>query len=156
MNRFQAQDPHESGKRLPRFAKQDRDELFRDELNQAFRHIPFTTAPASLSVEQLPILYIVGVPRSGTTLLSQLVSRYCPVGYINNLIARCWLRPSVGIALSRCLFGDRAREGITFHSSYGATQEVVGPHEFGYFWRHWLPLDQAPNTPSLSDCIGRS
>jgi len=93
MNRFQAQDPHESGKRLPRFAKQDRDELFLDELNQAFRHIPFTTAPASLSVEQLPILYIVGVPRSGTTLLSQLVSRYCPVGYINNLIARCWLRP---------------------------------------------------------------
>lgn len=145
MRGLQTQDPHELGERLPRFAKQERDEQFLAELNHALLRVSLTALPGAPNPERLPILYIVGVPRSGTTLLSQLVSRYLPVGYINNLIARCWLRPAIGIALSRSLFGDHAREGITFHSSYGTTQEVVGPHEFGYFWRHWLPLDQAPN-----------
>ena len=147
-------DPHESGTRLPRFAKQGRDEQFLEAFNSGLRDMTQVLTPAPPHPDQLPILYIVGVPRSGTTLLSQLVSRYLPVGYINNLIARCWSRPSVGIGLSRSLFGDRSREGITFQSSYGTTQEVVGPHEFGYFWRHWLALDQAPHHHLSVDAVG--
>jgi hypothetical protein len=65
------------------------------------------------------------------------------VGYINNLIARFWLRPSAGVRLSRALLGEKARERVELRSTHGVTHELEGPHEFGYFWRHWLPLDQS-------------
>ncbi len=152
------QDPQESGARLPRFAKRAQEEAFLDDFNRALLAVSSDVMPTAARAAVLPIIYIVGVPRSGTTLLSQLVSRFLPVGYVNNLIARCWRRPAVGIVLTRALLGERAREGITFHSSYGTTHEVVGPHEFGYFWRQWLSLDAAPNhhlSPDAQQAVDR-
>ena len=37
--------------------------------------------------ERFPTIHVIGAPRSGTTLLTQLVSSSLDVGYINNLIA---------------------------------------------------------------------
>lgn len=99
----------------------------------------------AVDVESIPIIYVVGVPRSGTTLLSQLLCRYLPVGYINNLIARFWLRPPAGIMLSKILLGEDARRRINFRSFQALTEGPEGPHEFGYFWRRWLNLDGSPN-----------
>jgi hypothetical protein len=94
---------------------------------------------------ELPIVYIVGVPRSGTTLVSQLVARGLDLGYIDQVVARFWQRPAVGVALSRSILGSRAAESIRLESDYGTGLGPAGPHEFGYFWRHWLPYDSAPN-----------
>lgn len=138
-------DPHEHGERLECFRKDVAQETFFDAMNAALARAPLPRRPCSVDIEQLPILYIVGVPRSGTTLLSQILSRYLPVGYINNLTARFWLRPSVGIRLSNALLGPEARKLIKFDSSFGVTSGIAGPHEFGYFWRHWLQLDAAPS-----------
>ncbi len=137
-------DPHEPGERLPSYAKEPDEETYFLELN---RVLSGATLPAGVSAadpETLPLIYIVGAPRSGTTLLSQLVSRHLSVGYINNLIARFWLRPSAGIRLSKVLLGEDARRQIAFRSAFGTTREIAGPHEFGYFWRHWLRLDDSP------------
>ncbi|MES2949217.1 MAG: sulfotransferase [Pseudomonadota bacterium] len=136
------QDPHESHNRVERFSKSNDDEAFFASLNRVLSNadLPSSTGP-SLDVGALPIIYIIGAPRSGTTLLSQLLSRYLPVGYIDNIIARFWLRPQVGIRLSRALLGQAGRESIAFDSKHGVTQDISGPHEFGYFWRHWLALD---------------
>ena len=92
----------------------------------------------------LPLVYVVGAPRSGTTLLYQLISRYLQVGYINNLIARFWMRPAVGIRLSQAIIGSTGRNQVALRSLHGTTEGVEGPHEFGYFWRHWLKLDESP------------
>jgi hypothetical protein len=100
---------------------------------------------SGIEVEKVPIVYVVGAPRSGTTLLSQLLCRYLPVGYINNFIARFWLRPSAGIMLSRIILGEDARKKINFRSLQALTEGPEGPHEFGYFWRRWLKLDDLPN-----------
>ena len=92
---------------------------------------------------ELPLVYVVGVPRSGNTVLAQLLCRHLPLGYIDNLSARFWRRPSVGITLSRAVVGPWGSREIELESRYGVTSGAPGPHEFGYFWRHWLRLDQA-------------
>jgi hypothetical protein len=137
-------DPHETVTRQSRFAKNERDEAFLDALNNflASATLPFG-GDTACNPSTLPILYIVGAPRSGTTLLSQLVSRYLPVGYIDNLTARFWRRPSVGIRLSEALLGENRRNLITLESTHGVTNGIAEPHEFGYFWGHWFRLAQA-------------
>lgn len=137
-------DPHEPGTRRNSFAKDGVHEDFFSALNQALFRAELPTLPVDDSVRAMPLIYIVGAPRSGTTLLSQLISRHLPVGYISNLVARFWLRPSVGIRLSAALFADDERRKISLRSTHGTTDGVSNPHEFGYFWRHWLKLDAAP------------
>jgi len=90
--------------------------------------------------ERFPTLQIVGVPRSGTTLLSQLVSAHLDVGYIDHVIAAFWKAPLYGVRLSRQLLGNKRTTGFT--SEFGRTPEMHDPHEFGYFWRHLLGHDQ--------------
>lgn len=148
-------DAHEHGTRLVEFAKNRMDEEFLDRLNSALAELRFPPAPGVHLAHRLPVVYIVGVPRSGTTLLSQLLSRYLQVGYINNLIARFWRRPSVGIRLTRILIGSEGRRLIECNSRYGVTEGVVGPHEFGYFWRYWLKLDSAQSHHLSSEELAR-
>lgn len=81
-------------------------------------------------------LHIVGVPRSGTTLTSQLIASSLDVGYINNLIAAFWRAPSTGIRLSKHLLANR--KPATFESRFGRTFGIEEPHEFGYFWSELL------------------
>ena len=137
-------DPHEASQpRLAAYAKSEEAERFLAALNAQLRDADLPVDPVDPSAASLPIMYIVGAPRSGTTLLSQLVSKHLEVGYIDNLVARFWLRPAVGIHLSRMCLGRDARRSISLRSSYGTTADLAGPHEFGYFWRHWLRLDEA-------------
>jgi LPS sulfotransferase NodH len=84
-----------------------------------------------------PFVFVLGLPRSGTTLLSQLLAYCLDVGYIDNVTARFWLAPVHGLRLSRGLLG---RETLrpAFESDYARTSDLRGIHEFGYFWRHWL------------------
>jgi hypothetical protein len=83
-----------------------------------------------------PFIFVVGLPRSGTTLMSQLLAWGLDVGYINNLIARFWDAPVHGIRLSQATFGDSKQ--IEFRSDHARTENVLDVHEFGYFWRQWL------------------
>ena len=140
-------DPHDVGKRLEPFRKNGKLEDYFVRLNE---HLQAFDQSEVSSGEAFPLIYVVGLPRSGTTLLSQLISRHLPVGYINNLIARFWRNPVVGIRLSQAVFGSDIRQKIELASTHGVTAEPWGPHEFGYFWRHWLRLDEA-HTHKLSE-----
>jgi LPS sulfotransferase NodH len=146
-------DPHEAGQRVDKFAKDEWQEDYFLILNQRLERVELPAIMPDMQVDQLPIIYIVGAPRSGTTLLSQLVIRHLPVGYINNLIARFWLRPSIGIHLSKVLFGDKAQQDVLLRSTHGTTEGAASPHEFGYFWRHWLKLDQFPTHHLSADML---
>jgi hypothetical protein len=148
-------DPHEVSTRLAAFQTNAADEAFFEALNEAIASASLPAAQATHAGAELPVLYIVGVPRSGTTLLSQLLSRHFDVGYIDNLIARFWMRPSVGIRLSDAVLGRDRRSMITFASRFGSTEPAAGPHEFGYFWRRWLNLDQAATHHLGADALGR-
>ena len=83
-----------------------------------------------------PLIFVVGAPRSGTTLLSQLLAYCLDVGFIDNFAARFWLAPVHGIRLSKLIAGGP--EPGAFESEYARTSRPTDIHEFGYFWRHWL------------------
>ncbi len=87
-----------------------------------------------------PFIFVVGAPRSGTTLLTQVLARSFDVGYIDNVAARLWLAPLTGIRLAESILGKDKRP--EYHSTYGKTNVPWNIHEFGYFWRHWLQKDQ--------------
>ncbi len=86
--------------------------------------------------EDFPTIHIIGAPRSGTTLLSQILSTTLDIGYINNLIATHWRVPCYGIRLSeKLLAGVRP---ASYMSDLGRTSSIQDPHEFGYFWTYLL------------------
>lgn len=85
-----------------------------------------------------PFLFVCGLPRSGTTLLMQMLSRCLDVGYIDNLIARFWSAPLYGITLSKALLKNKDDKDREYRSYWGKTNEIDGPHEFSYFWHQWF------------------
>ncbi len=90
-----------------------------------------------------PLILVNGLPRSGTTLLMQYLSCSFSVLYINNLMARFWKAPLVGLKLSQA--SNLSAGELDFDSDFGRTNSLSSPHEFSYFWKEWLriPEDQA-------------
>lgn len=138
--------PHESFDRLPQYSKNEDVDNYLLALNEILKNSDLKPHKlvGNKEAASLPIIYVVSAPRSGGTLLGQVLTAHLPLGYINNFAARFWLRPSVGIALSRAVLGEDSRKEITFESSFGRTSGPAGQNEFGYFWRHWLRLDESP------------
>lgn len=98
--------------------------------------------------ERQPIVFIVGAPRSGTTLLSQLIARSLQVAWVNNFVARYWMAPIVGMRRYRARCAGRRPE-IPLESWLGGTEGSASPHEFGWFWQHFAPFgDSDELTPS--------
>lgn len=81
-------------------------------------------------------IHVIGSPRSGTTLLMQLLISNFDLGYVNNFIATFWNAPLYGIHLSKKLLGDHYKSNLK--SDFGRTNNIQEPHEFGYFWKHHL------------------
>jgi len=105
------------------------------------RHLNAALAPVEESAyldleEEHATLHVIGVPRSGTTLLHQVLAAGLEIGYVDNLTAAFWRAPVFGLRLARKL-GVRD-SGPSFESSFGRTRGVGEPHEFGYFWNHHL------------------
>lgn len=117
------------------FRKDARQEDFLERLNLILQ--PHAEAEQEPDPEEVyPTLHVVGAPRSGTTLMYQVVASGLDVGYVNNLSAAFWLAPAYGVMLARALGVDRLQSN--FASTFGRTEGVGEPHEFGYFWNHFL------------------
>ena len=122
-------------RRSGKYAKDAEGEAFVRRLNELLE--PHERALyRDLDVEA-PFLFVLGLPRSATTLTSQLLAYCLDVGYVDNVAARFWLAPVHGIRLSRELLGAD-RPPPRFESDYARTADLHGIHEFGYFWRAWL------------------
>jgi hypothetical protein len=98
---------------------------------------------------EYPFIFIIGLPRSGTTLISQILSYSLDVGYINNLISRFWLAPVHGIRLSKSILGNVKYSD--FKSDYARTSNITDIHEFGYFWRYWLKKETFDDVTHIKD-----
>ena len=86
-----------------------------------------------------PYIFVFGLPRSGTTFISQLIAHSFDLGYINNFTSRFWLTPVTGIRLSMTLLKNNPQP--SYESDYAATSNILDLHEFGYFWRYWLKME---------------
>ena len=83
-------------------------------------------------------IFIIGAPRSGTTILSQVIASSIEVGYVNNLMASFWKIPVVGALLSKKLIKNCE---VGYKSNFGQTDSISDIHEFGGFWRRVLNYD---------------
>lgn len=120
--------------RSSEYLKNETEESFLDKLNSQlipFEHMHYKQ---NLKIEH-PLLFTFGLPRSGTTLTSQLMAYGFEIGYINNFMARFWKAPVTGIKLSKILLNNST---VSFESNYASTKNLNDIHEYGYFWREYL------------------
>ena len=86
-----------------------------------------------------PVLFVTGPPRSGTTLLHQLLIRALPVAYLTNLASLFPQSSAAGaFPLAVAIFNDRVRT----ESYYGRTRALWGPSDGLEFWDRWLGADR--------------
>jgi hypothetical protein len=84
-------------------------------------------------------VFILGSPRSGTTLLYQLLVEAFEVGYLANVHAEA---PTDVARVEREQRPRDGRSGSDFESSHGATKQPWGPSEAGEFWYRFFDRDR--------------
>jgi hypothetical protein len=105
--------------------------------NWALRPVGRLLADAVRS-DRWPVVLIVSPPRAGSTLLYALGARCLDVTYLPNRLASWWISPTLGLWGAG---GPKApASAVSLESDYGRSDGPDGPHEFGWFWRHYLPL----------------
>lgn len=87
-------------------------------------------------------VFILGAPRSGTTVVSQLLSSSRLFGFVSNFVARFWRAPAVGMIVETALGLADEHPISSFKSQRGTTSGWREPSEFGYFWSHYFDMGQ--------------
>lgn len=87
-----------------------------------------------------PPVFIIGLPRSGTTLTYQLITNYFEVTYINNFINRHSKAPFISLLLSKIIIKNTQHNCFT--SDYGYTKHPNAPSEAGKLWFRLLEINK--------------
>ena len=87
-----------------------------------------------------PPLFIVGAPRSGTSLTYQVVTQQLQVGYFTSAMNYLFGAPNL---LMRTMKPFLGRPRPVFESAYGKISGRLAPAENGNFWFRWFPRDGA-------------
>ena len=99
-----------------------------------------------------PIVLIVGLPRSGTTLAYQVLASAFRCTFFDNFGA---LFPRSTITATRALGRNSRRKPNSFDSYYGKTAGLSGPNDAFHVWNRWLGddhyLPKFPLDPELAE-----
>ena len=97
-----------------------------------------------------PVVLIVGVARSGTSVVYQYLASSGLFSFPTNLMARFYGSAHFAARVQR-QFTDPSTRGsdelstleqsVSLQSEYGKTRGLLQPSEFWYFWRRFFPLD---------------
>ena len=104
---------------------------------QIFEKRRYRSAPPS----QLPQIFVCGPPRSGTTLVAQVLMKHLPVYYFNNLTSIFPRSPVTALNLFR-FFVRNDNDKIQFRSFYGRTSRPSSPNDALYLWDRWVGKDR--------------
>jgi hypothetical protein len=88
---------------------------------------------------QFPPVFILGVPRSGSTLLGQIVLSAFHLAYIPNIAAQFYMCP---VTMARWGLRFCRRYSTAFESRYGYERGCMAPSEAGPIWNRWFPSEQ--------------
>lgn len=92
----------------------------------------------SLPLPERPV-FIIGPPRSGSTLLYQTITKCFDFAYMTNLHAYLYGAPSVA---ERPMMKWRNQRAIAFSSTYGKTAGLWGPSECPDYWYRFFPTNR--------------
>ena len=117
-----------------------------DELAETL-NVAENNLPVDYSLNQKPNVFIVGSPRSGTTLLYQALASSGSFCYPTNFLSRFYSTLGVGCKIQKMLFDKRFQYRdelklindnfqIEFSSELGKTKGPMAPNVFWYFWYH--------------------
>ena len=84
-----------------------------------------------------PLVFIIGAPRTGSTIFYQTITNYWDIGYLNNV--ECGLFRTILCAsmMSEKMFKEKRHNN--FQVRHGATKGLNSPSECGAFWYRWFP-----------------
>jgi Sulfotransferase family len=94
----------------------------------------------------MPLIFVCGAPRTGTTFVTQVLINNLPVGFFNNLTA---VFPRSPITASRLFGRFLVRRILTYDSYYGKSLHFSGPNDALYIWDRWFGTDRAIIPASL-------
>lgn len=106
------------------------------------------TVVARYRMPVYPVVFVMGLPRSGSTLMMQWLAASGRFAYPTNLLSRFYAAPTIGARIQQLLtdprfsfgneFADLAHE-ISYTSDLGKTTGALAPNEFWYLWRRFIP-----------------
>lgn len=88
-------------------------------------------------IRKYPPLFIIGCPRSGTTLLYKVLTERYKFSFFSNYTARFYKVPICGTYLQKSL-GITVSKG-NYNFNFGTTHGPGAPNESGEFWYRWFP-----------------
>lgn len=136
--------------RSPQFQRNGALEVLLTELNAALRVADAVLAKSDGRPE-MPVVLVVGGPRSGSTVTMQFLASTGSFAYPTNLLSRFYAAPAVGARIQAMAFDPELNfrdeladlgAPITFESDLGKTTGARQPSEFWYFWRRFFPLEE--------------
>lgn len=89
----------------------------------------------------LPLIFVCGPPRSGTTLVAQVLIKFLPVYYFNNLTSIFPNSPIISNKIAK-RFLKNGNQSVNFKSLYGRTSELKAPNDALYLWDRWTKVDR--------------
>ncbi|MFW6275119.1 MAG: sulfotransferase [bacterium] len=115
-------------------------------LNSQFSQIENDLAPNYAKL-QFPPVFIVGIARSGSTLVYQYLASTGLFSYPSNIISRFYQAPYIGALLHKMFIdlddkNEFFSKNIGYSSQLGKTEGAASPHEFWYFWRRFFNFDK--------------
>lgn len=90
-------------------------------------------------------IWIIGSPRSGTTLMYQLTCSYLMGYYLTNRVANRYRISLITRAIERRLYA-KSPIPTSFRSKFGNTKNENDPHEGGQFFYQFFPKEQPYST----------
>ena len=100
-----------------------------------------------------PVVFVLGLPRSGTTLLSQYLVHRLALAYFTHGVGRHPQAPAVVTRMQQRLHGDYCSD---FRSDYGKAQGPTSPREAGSFWGRFFGLDDYVRFEDISPADART
>jgi len=116
------------------------------EMNKALRPINDNLSSTAHEGDLPPLIFFCFAPRTGSTLISQVLARTGEFSYVSNYVARFWEAPYLSMIIEKKLDLRQLNEHKIYpgmlKSDYGTTFHFAEPHEFGFFWNKLLPNNE--------------
>ncbi len=114
-------------------------------LANSFNHVvglfDFGSLAYNVNSEKQPV-FIIGAPRTGSTILYQILTNELDVLYIDNLIDIFHKNISLGFRLSTKFFEGKAHNCFTSREGDTWSCGLHAPSESGEFWYQYLPRNK--------------
>jgi len=99
-----------------------------------------------------PCVFIIGPPRSGSTIVYQILTSLLNVSYVDNLTNLARYNPYFGLRLSQRLYPVRPHKSYTSHFGKTSKDGLHAPAEALFFYK-WFPKDR--HYTELSDLTSK-